>query len=73
MPSLTLVLLAAYLQGSIPTAVIVVRRVAGVDIRTLGDGNMGARNVSRSVGTRPAIAVALVDFYKGTLAVANRR
>jgi acyl phosphate:glycerol-3-phosphate acyltransferase len=70
LPTLLLVLLAAYLLGSIPTAVIVTRRVAGLDIRTLGDGNMGARNVSRSVGTRPAIAVALVDFFKGTLAVA---
>ncbi len=69
MPTVILVLLAAYLLGSIPTALIVTRRVAGVDIRTLGDGNMGARNVSRSLGTRPAIAVGLVDFFKGTAAV----
>ncbi len=69
MPTIGLVLLASYLLGSIPTALIVARRVAGVDIRTLGDGNMGARNVSRTLGARPAIAVALVDFFKGTLAV----
>ncbi len=69
MVTIGMVLLAAYLLGSIPTAVIVAQRVAGVDIRTLGDGNMGARNVSRTLGTRPAVAVALVDFLKGTLAV----
>ncbi|MCX6025249.1 MAG: glycerol-3-phosphate acyltransferase [Chloroflexi bacterium] len=69
MAEITLVLLAAYLLGSIPTAVIVVRRVAGVDVRTLGDGNMGARNVSRTLGWKPATVVAFVDFFKGTVPV----
>ena len=69
MATIALVLLAAYLLGSIPTALIVARRVAGVDIRTLGDGNMGARNVSRTLGARPAVVVGLVDFFKGTAAV----
>jgi glycerol-3-phosphate acyltransferase PlsY len=69
MAAIAAVLSAAYLLGSIPTAVIVARRVAGVDIRALGDGNTGARNVSRTLGTRPAIVVALVDFFKGALAV----
>ncbi len=69
MAAVAVVLLAAYLLGSIPTAVIVAQRVAGVDIRTLGDGNMGARNVPRMLGTRPAMVVALVDFFMGTLAV----
>ena len=69
MPTVLMVLVAAYLLGSIPTAVIVARRVAGLDIRTLGDGNMGARNVSRTLGARPAVVVALVDFFKGTAAV----
>jgi glycerol-3-phosphate acyltransferase PlsY len=64
-----LALLVGYILGSIPTAVIVTRRVAGVDIRTLGDGNMGARNVKRSIGWRPAIAVAAMDFSKGAAAV----
>ena len=64
-----LALLVSYLLGSIPSAVIVSRRVAGVDIRTLGDGNMGARNVMRSIGWRPAIAVAVMDFSKGAAAV----
>ena len=64
-----LVLLVGYLLGSIPSAVIISRRVAGVDIRELGDGNMGARNVKRSIGWRPAIVVATMDFSKGALAV----
>jgi glycerol-3-phosphate acyltransferase PlsY len=64
-----LALLVSYLLGSIPSAVIVSHRVAGVDIRTLGDGNMGARNVKRSIGWRPAIVVAVMDFAKGAVAV----
>ncbi len=61
--------LVGYLLGSIPTAVIVSRRVAGVDIRTLGDANMGARNVSRTLGWKPAVVVAVVDFAKGAAPV----
>jgi glycerol-3-phosphate acyltransferase PlsY len=64
-----LALLVGYLLGSIPSAVIVSRRAAGVDIRELGDGNMGARNVKRSIGWRPAIVVAAMDFSKGAVAV----
>ena len=62
-------LLIAYLLGSIPTALIVTRRVAKVDIRTVGDGNMGAHNVHRILGWGPSILVAAVDFSKGALAV----
>lgn len=59
----------AYLLGSIPSAVIVSRKVAGVDIRTLGDANMGARNTARTLGWRAGLAVAVMDFSKGALAV----
>lgn len=64
-----LILLAAYFIGSLPTALLVSRAVAGVDIREIGDGNMGARNVTRTLGWKPGIAVAAVDFSKGALAV----
>jgi glycerol-3-phosphate acyltransferase PlsY len=57
--------LIGYLLGSIPSALIVSRRVAGVDIRTLGDANMGTRNVSRMLGWKPALVVAALDFSKG--------
>ena len=63
------VLVIAYLLGSIPTALIMSKRFRGVDIRTLGDGNMGARNTSRTMGAKLGIVVAVVDFLKGVLAV----
>jgi len=65
-----LVLIAAYLLGSIPTALLVGRMVGGVDIRTVGDGNMGAHNIKSQFGWGPGIVVAGIDFAKGALAVA---
>jgi acyl phosphate:glycerol-3-phosphate acyltransferase len=59
------VLLVAYLIGSFPTSYIVVYRLTGRDIRTMGSGNPGAMNVWDSVGTGPAALVALVDVVKG--------
>lgn len=64
-----LLLIIAYLLGSIPTALIAAKRFANVDIRTVGDGNMGAHNVHRILGWGPSILVAAVDFSKGALAV----
>jgi acyl phosphate:glycerol-3-phosphate acyltransferase len=64
-----LAILVAYVLGSFPSAVLVSRAVAGVDIRTLGDGNMGARNTTRSLGWWPGIMVAILDFGKGAIAV----
>jgi len=62
-------LVIAYLLGSIPTALIVSKRFKGVDIRTIGDGNMGARNTSRSIGPKFGVIVAVLDFTKGALSV----
>ena len=64
-----LILLAAYLLGSIPVAVLVSRAVAGEDIRQIGDGNMGARNITRTLGWGPGILVAVTDFGKGVSVV----
>jgi len=63
------VLVFAYLLGSMPTALIVSRRFKGVDIRTIGDGNMGARNTFHAVGPRFGFTVAVIDFFKGALPV----
>ena len=63
------VLVFAYLLGSMPTAVIVSRRFKGVDIRTIGDGNMGARNTFHAVGPKFGVMVAVIDFFKGALPV----
>ncbi|MGA9190625.1 MAG: glycerol-3-phosphate acyltransferase [Anaerolineales bacterium] len=68
-----LAILVAYVLGSFPSAVLVSRAVAGVDIRTLGDGNMGARNTTRSLGWWPGIIVAILDFGKGAIAVSLAR
>lgn len=62
--------LAAYLIGSFPTAYIVTKRLLGRDIRTLGDGNMGAGNVWRSVHPVAGLVVGIVDAAKGAASVA---
>lgn len=63
------VLLLAYLLGSLPTALIVSKRFRGVDIRTIGDGNMGARNTYHSIGPKLGFIVAVIDFAKGAVPV----
>ena len=61
--------LAAYLLGSIPTGFLV-GRSRGLDIRTVGSGNIGATNVFRVLGKPAGIFVLLVDALKGFLACA---
>ncbi len=61
--------IAAYLLGSIPTALIYSRITHGEDIRALGDGNMGARNTKRTFGWKAGVLVALIDILKGAFAV----
>jgi glycerol-3-phosphate acyltransferase PlsY len=63
-----LVVLGAYLLGSIPTGFLV-GKARGVDIRTAGSGNIGATNVFRILGTVPGVFVLLADALKGWLAV----
>ncbi|WP_322800773.1 glycerol-3-phosphate acyltransferase [Thermoflexus sp.] len=63
------VLFTAYWLGSIPTAYLVARQVAGLDIRTVGDGNPGARNVWLHLGWRWGVIVAVLDMLKGYAAV----
>ena len=59
--------LVAYLLGSIPTGYLV-GRSRGLDIRTVGSGNIGATNVFRILGKPAGIFVLLVDALKGFLA-----
>ncbi|MBI2856077.1 MAG: glycerol-3-phosphate acyltransferase [Chloroflexi bacterium] len=63
------IVLVCYVIGSLPTAYLMGRVTAGVDIRVSGDGNAGAANVYREVGHIPGIAVGVMDVGKGTLAV----
>lgn len=59
----------SYLTGSIPTAFLVVKGIKGVDIRTIGSGNVGATNTSRILGKKYAILVFAVDVLKGVIPV----
>jgi glycerol-3-phosphate acyltransferase PlsY len=59
--------IAAYLLGSIPTGFLVAK-ARGVDIRTVGSGNIGATNVFRALGKRAGVFVLLVDVLKGYVA-----
>src|SRR5690606_4027242 len=67
--TLAIVIVTAYLLGSVPTSYIVVYRLTGRDIRTLGDGNPGTMNVWQNVGFWPAFLVAVGDVGKGAGAV----
>lgn len=60
--------LVAYLLGSIPTGYLVAK-ARGVDIRTVGSGNIGATNAFRVLGKRWGIFVLLMDALKGWVAV----
>ena len=55
---------AAYLLGSIPFGFLLAK-AAGVDIRKVGSGNIGATNVYRSVGKGAGLATFALDFLKG--------
>jgi len=59
---------AAYLCGSIPTGVLLTRRL-GIDIRNTGSGNVGATNVARSAGKKIGLLTLLGDALKGLVPV----
>lgn len=62
------VILAGYLIGSIPFALIVARR-RGTDLRQVGSGNLGAANVMRTSGVTAGVLVAALDMAKGAASV----
>ncbi len=59
---------ASYFLGSIPTGFLWAK-ARGIDIRTVGSGNIGATNVMRALGKGPGITVLLIDAAKGFLPV----
>jgi glycerol-3-phosphate acyltransferase PlsY len=69
MPLDVLSLIIGYLLGSIPTAYVVSRVRKGIDIRTIGSGNMGGANVMREIGTGEGVFVGLFDITKGVGAI----
>jgi glycerol-3-phosphate acyltransferase PlsY len=60
---------AAYLLGSIPFGLLIVKAQGGGDIRSTGSGNIGAANVARNAGAFAGALTLLLDAGKGYLAV----
>ena len=69
MSSHWLLIVAAYLLGSIPFGLLLVKALGGDDIRSAGSGNIGAANVARNAGWLAGILTLLFDAGKGYLAV----
>ena len=67
MPQFLLIVIA-YMIGSIPTAVWVSKYFFGIDIREYGSGNAGATNTFRVLGTKWGTFVMSVDILKGVMA-----
>ena len=59
----------AYLLGSVPTAYLLVRLAIGADIRSRGSGNVGGTNALRTAGWTIGVVVTLIDVGKGVAAV----
>jgi len=65
-----IIVILAYLLGSIPSGLIIGKVFYGIDIREHGSGNLGGTNSFRTLGKKAGIAVTLADILKGTLAAA---
>jgi glycerol-3-phosphate acyltransferase PlsY len=61
------VLILAFLIGSIPTAYLFVKRIKGIDIRKVGSGNVGASNAARILGRQMGILIFALDVLKGAV------
>ncbi len=64
-----LLVLGAYLLGSVPTAYLVAKWLRGIDIRRYGSGNIGASNVLTSISIWWSGPVAFFDLAKGAIVV----
>lgn len=63
-----LLLVLAYLLGSIPSGLILGKVFYKTDIREHGSGNLGATNTFRTLGVKAGLIVSFADILKGTLA-----
>ena len=69
MLTIALSIIIGYIFGSIPSGLVLVKMVCGIDIREYGSKNIGTTNVFRTVGGRMASIVLVADVVKGILAV----
>jgi len=67
--TVAILIILAYLIGSIPSAVWVSKWVYGIDIREHGSGNAGATNTFRILGAKAGSGVMIADMMKGFIAV----
>lgn len=70
MIQIILVLVLAYLLGSIPSGLIIGKVFYKTDIRQHGSGNLGGTNTFRTLGVKAGLIVTTADILKGTLAAA---
>ncbi|MFY9114733.1 MAG: glycerol-3-phosphate 1-O-acyltransferase PlsY [Dethiobacteria bacterium] len=64
-----LLLISAYILGSVPFGLVISKMFKNIDIRRFGSGNIGATNILRKMGARYAILVLLLDTGKGALVI----
>lgn len=64
-----ILVVCAYLVGSIPTGLLLAKAFGGVDIRSAGSGNIGATNVYRTMGRKVGILTLVGDCLKGVVPV----
>jgi glycerol-3-phosphate acyltransferase PlsY len=64
-----ILIILAYMLGSIPTSLIISKTQFNIDIRDYGSGNAGATNTFRVLGSRWGSIVMVLDMLKGLLAV----
>lgn len=67
--SCTLLILVAYLIGTISPGYLLVKIIKGIDVRKTGSGSLGARNVGRILGRKGFYVTLLADIFKGAAAV----
>jgi glycerol-3-phosphate acyltransferase PlsY len=66
---LAVVIIIAYLLGSIPFGYLIVRAIEGADVRETGSGGTGATNVSRRAGKAAGVITLVLDALKGAAAI----
>jgi glycerol-3-phosphate acyltransferase PlsY len=64
----TIIILIGYFLGAVPSGLLIVKCVRGVDVREYGSGNIGFANVARTAGAKAGVATLILDVGKGTLA-----
>jgi glycerol-3-phosphate acyltransferase PlsY len=62
-------IVAGYLLGSFPSAYLAGKIIKKIDIRKIGDGNVGAANAFRELGAIPGLVVMVLDVCKGAATI----